>query len=312
MNEIINAQLENHILKLTLNRPKAGNALSLDMLTQLSDKFEKIAMDSACKVVQIRANGHIFCAGHDLKEMTAARGKEDGGKAFSETMMACAKLMQQIVHCPKAPVIAVVQGTATAAEQRLLRAVILRLHRKRPPATPGVHIGLFALPLWSLLAEYQQKTGDANAAYWRGHPCRDSREMGPNQCRYAENLYQTADEWSEIIAQKPASTVRMGKSAFYHQAEMELAQAYAYTAQIMVENMMEKDAEEGISAFMQKRPAQWHGVKIRKPFNLSGATLCQTIQNCLMTRFSVLSPTAEAVQANYPLTPLFQHGENII
>lgn len=260
MNEIINAQLENHILKLTLNRPKAGNALSLDMLTQLSDRFGKIAMDSTCKVVQIRANGHIFCAGHDLKEMTAARAKEDGGKAFfSETMTACAKLMQQIVHCPK-PVIAVVQGTATAAGCQLVASSDLAVASQEATfATPGVHIGLFcSTPMVALSRNISRKQAMQMLLTGEAIPAETAEKWGLiNAVTTAENLYQTADEWSEIIAQKPASTVRMGKSAFYHQAEMELAQAYAYTAQIMVENMMERDAAEGISAFMQKRPAQW-------------------------------------------------------
>lgn len=261
MSDILQLQQTGHITKLTLNRPQAGNSLSLEMLARLTEAFEKIADDSEIKAVQLLANGTIFCAGHDLKEMTAARAQADKGKAFfTETMTACSRLMQHIVHCPK-PVIAVVQGIATAAGCQLVASCDLAIAAEEARfATPGVHIGLFcSTPMVALSRNLSRKHAMQMLLTGEMITAEQAEKWGlVNTTAKAEKLHALADAWAEKIASKPASTVRIGKSAFYQQAEMDMAEAYQFATQVMIDNMMEKDAEEGISAFLEKRTASWH------------------------------------------------------
>ena len=192
--------------------------------------------------------------------MTAARAQADGGKAFfSQTMTSCSEVMQKIVSCKK-PVIAVVQGMATAAGCQLVASCDLALGASEAKfATPGVHIGLFcSTPMVALSRNISRKhamqmllTGEAVSAD-------EAEKWGLINAHVPKDmLEEEAQRWAENIASKPASTVRIGKSAFYQQAEMSLADAYHYAAQVMTDNMMEADAEEGISAFVEKRTARW-------------------------------------------------------
>jgi enoyl-CoA hydratase/carnithine racemase len=261
MDDIVLCTHHGAIAEVTLNRPDAGNSLSMAMLERLSGMLAELESGSHTKVIVISARGRIFCAGHDLKELTAARSQPDRGQAFfSKTMDACAQLMQQIVN-HKLPVIASVQGIATAAGCQLVASCDLAVAgRAAQFATPGVHIGLFcSTPMVALSRNIAPKhamemllTGDMVSA-------EQAQIWG--LVNHAVDDAALADETLSLaqkIASKPASTVAIGKTAFYRQAELSLQDAYSYAAEVMVHNMMSKDAEEGISAFIEKREARWN------------------------------------------------------
>ena len=248
------------IATLTLNRPEARNSLSLAMLEALDDAIKKLSEDSHIKVVILRANGPVFCAGHDLKELTAARGQSDRGRAFfDKTMNKCSKVMQAIIACPK-PVIASVQGTATAAGCQLVATCDLAIAAEEASfATPGVHIGLFcSTPMVALSRNVPRKKAMQMLLTGEMVSAKQAVEWGLlNQAVLMSELKPATIKMAELIASKPASTVKIGKEAFYKQAEMQLADAYDYAASVMTENMLERDAEEGIGAFIEKRRPKW-------------------------------------------------------
>jgi enoyl-CoA hydratase/carnithine racemase len=247
---------------LTMNRPDTRNALSLDMIDRLHARFTRLSSDSTVAAIVLAANGPVFCAGHDLKELTAHRADADKGLAFyTEAMTRCAAMMQAIIACPK-PVIAAVQGTATAAGCQLVATCDLAVAASEAKfATPGVNIGLFcSTPMVALSRNVGRKqamemllTGDMLSA-------KDAAEYGLiNRVVAADRLLPEALSLAAKIAAKSPLTVAMGKAAFYAQAEMPLKEAYAYAAKVMVDNMMARDAEEGISAFLDKRKPEWKG-----------------------------------------------------
>lgn len=251
----------NGVLRLTLNDEGKRNALSQAMLGELQSILDQAAVNAAVRVIVIAAIGPAFCAGHDLKEMTAARSNADRGRAFFTRLMAsCASVMQSIVNHPK-PVIAEVQGVATAAGCQLVASCDLAYAAPTAKfATPGVHIGLFcSTPMVALSRNVANKhamemllTGDVVDAT-------AAADMGLiNQVVEADQLSNHSTAVAHKIAAKSSMTLATGKRAFYHQRDMPLADAYAYSAEVMVENMLKRDAEEGISAFIEKRPAQWH------------------------------------------------------
>lgn len=248
------------ITRLMLDDNDRRNALSMDMLAQLQNALDQAAADSAVRVIVIAAIGPAFCAGHDLKEMTRARESTDGGKTFfAETMVTCSRLMQTIVNHPK-PVIAELTGVATAAGCQLVASCDLAY--AAPTArfgTPGVNIGLFcSTPMAALSRNVSNKSAmemllcgdliDAKAAETIGLINRVVPE---------ETLTEYTMGVAAKIASKSSMTLATGKQAFYRQQEMPLAQAYEFTSHIMVENMLKRDAEEGINAFIEKRAPQW-------------------------------------------------------
>jgi enoyl-CoA hydratase/carnithine racemase len=248
------------IAVLTLNRPDQRNSLSGVLLAALGDAFVSIAADPAVRAVVLCANGTAFSAGHDLKELAARRSDADGGRDyFEEVMNACSTVMQAIVALPQ-PVIAAVQGIATAAGCQLVTSCDLAVASETARfATPGVNIGLFcSTPMVALSRNVAPKhalemllSGEeisAAAAFRIGLV---NRVVKPGSER-AEAI-----ALARQIAAKSALTVRTGKQAFYRQREMDLADAYRYASQVMVENLMTHDAEEGICAFIEKRKAQW-------------------------------------------------------
>jgi len=250
------------IVLLTLNRPKARNALSEAMLDALDDALRDVAADSSAQAVVIDHAPPVFSAGHDLRELTARRGDPDGGRGFYETIMRkCAGVMQQIVRLPQ-PVIAAVSGTATAAGCQLVASCDLAVAAEEAQfCTPGVNIGLFcSSPMVALSRNVPRKramemllTGDMIGA-------REAADYGlVNRVVEASGVQAAALEMAEKIAAKSPAVVAIGKEAFYRQAEMPLSQAYDYAAGVMVANMMEPDAEEGIAAFLEKRAPQWKG-----------------------------------------------------
>ncbi len=245
---------------LTLNRSEARNSLSDELLAALSHALAAIAADRSVRVVVLAANGPAFCAGHDLKELTAHRSAADRGREhFRHVMDTCSAMMQAIVRLPK-PVIAAVGGTATAAGCQLVASCDLAVASTAASfATPGVDIGLFcSTPMVALSRNVAPKhamemllTGEAVSA-------EEARRIGlVNRVVPAGREREEAMALAREIASKSALTVKIGKEAFYRQLEMNLADAYAYAARTMVENMLARDAEEGIGAFIEKRSPQW-------------------------------------------------------
>ncbi|MFO7804252.1 MAG: enoyl-CoA hydratase [Paracoccaceae bacterium] len=248
------------ILRLTLNDPKRRNALSEAMLTALGAAFADAGKDDAVRVVILAANGPAFCAGHDLKEMTAGRTGADGGRAyFARVMAQCSGVMQGIVACPK-PVIAEVSGIATAAGCQLVASCDLAIAADTAKfSTPGVHIGLFcSTPMVALSRNVANKHAMEMLLTGDMIPAARAAEMGlVNRAVAASDLQDTTLELARKIASKSSLTLATGKRAFYAQSEMPLAEAYDYASQVMVDNMLARDAEEGIDAFLAKRSPKW-------------------------------------------------------
>jgi enoyl-CoA hydratase/carnithine racemase len=248
------------ILRLTLNDPKRRNALSEAMLTTLGAAFADAGKDDAVRVVILAANGPAFCAGHDLKEMTAGRTGADGGRAyFARVMAQCSGVMQGIVACPK-PVIAEVSGIATAAGCQLVASCDLAIAADTAKfSTPGVHIGLFcSTPMVALSRNVANKHAMEMLLTGDMIPAPRAAKMGlVNRAVAPEDLQDATLELARKIASKSSLTLATGKRAFYAQSEMPLAEAYDYTSQVMVDNMLARDAEEGIDAFLAKRAPQW-------------------------------------------------------
>jgi enoyl-CoA hydratase/carnithine racemase len=248
------------VLLLTMNRPSARNALSEAMIAALLAAIDAATLDASVRAIVLAANGSVFCAGHDLKELTAHRSDADQGAAYFRSIMTlCAEMMQAVVACPK-PVIAAVQGVASAAGCQLVATCDLAVASETATfTTPGVNIGLFcSTPMVALSRALARKHAmemlllgemlDAHRAVEIGLvnrvvPGRDSR---------AEAL-----RMAEIIASKSPLTVRTGKHAFYHQIDQSLPEAYAYATDVMVQNLLAPDATEGIGAFIDKRKPEW-------------------------------------------------------
>jgi len=248
------------IATLTLNRPEARNALSEALISSLSMEFDAIAKDRSVRAVILAANGIAFCAGHDLKEMTSHRSEPDRGRAyFAALFEKCAGIMLQIVRLPQ-PVIASVQGVAAAAGCQLVASCDLVVASEAARfATPGVQIGLFCsspmVPLSRKLASNHAMemllTGEMVLAK-RAH------EMGlVNRLAAPGREYEEALALARVIASKSSYVQKIGKEAYYNQRDMSLADAFKYGAKVMAENMMARDAEEGIGAFIEKRDPKW-------------------------------------------------------
>jgi enoyl-CoA hydratase/carnithine racemase len=248
------------ITLLTLNRPQARNSLSEGLIAELHAALTEIGNDAGVRAVVIAANGPAFSAGHDMKELTARRDDADHGRAyFAQVMNACSAMMQAIVHLPK-PVVAAVQGIATAAGCQLVASCDLAVASEAAIfATPGVDIGLFcSTPMVALSRNIPRK--QAMEMLLTGEPISPAtaRDIGlVNRVVAAGSERDAAIALAEKVALKSAYTVKLGKAAFYRQAEMSLADAYRYAAEVMTENMMARDAEEGIGAFIEKREPKW-------------------------------------------------------
>ncbi len=248
------------IAVLTLDSPATRNALSEAMIAGLQAELDSIRDDKSIRAVVIAATGTAYSSGHHLKELTARRIDPDKGRAyFAQMMTACSTMMQTIVHLPK-PVVAAVQGVATAAGCQMVATCDLAVASEKATfATPGIDIGLFcSTPMVALSRNIPRK--HAMHMLLTGEPisAQRARELGLVNNVVAAGLERaTAIELAKAIALKSAYTLKIGKEAFYRQAEMNLADAYTYTAQVMAENMMARDAEEGIGAFIDKRDPKW-------------------------------------------------------
>lgn len=246
----------NGVAFITLNRPQARNALSQAMITALQREFDAIAADPTVSVVVLAGKGPAFCSGHDLKEIRAAAY----GEAYAETLFdACATLMQTIVSLPQ-PVVARVHGIATAAGAQLVASCDLAIAADSTRfATPGVNIGLFcSTPMVALSRNVSHKhamhmllTGDLIDAA-------SALRIGLINGAVPEAELDTAvAALTAKIASKSRHTLLIGKAAYYRQAALPLAEAYAYAKSVMVANLQTRDAQEGINAFIDKRPPVW-------------------------------------------------------
>jgi enoyl-CoA hydratase/carnithine racemase len=245
---------------LTLNRPAARNSLSEAMLEALGAALSELAGERSVRAVILAANGPAFCAGHDLKEINEHRKDADRGRAYFERIMAlCSQAMLKIVNLPQ-PVIAAVHATATAAGCQLVASCDLAIASQAAKfATPGVNIGLFcSTPMVALSRNVSRKHAMEMLLTGELIPAEDAARIGlVNRVVTPGSEHAEALTLAEKIAAKSTLTVKTGKEAFYRQAEMSLADAYRYASEVMVGNMLARDAEEGIGAFVEKRQPKW-------------------------------------------------------
>jgi enoyl-CoA hydratase/carnithine racemase len=245
---------------ITLDRPAQRNALSELTLHALRDTLAALASDQAVRAIVLAAHGPVFCAGHDLKELTARRSDSDQGTAyFREIMALCATVMQAIVLSPK-PVVAAVEGVATAAGCQLVASCDLAVASETAQfCTPGVNIGLFcSTPMVALSRNVPRKRAMEMLLLGDMMSANDAATYGlVNRIVPAGHALAGAIAFADAIAAKSPVTVRIGKAAFQHQLDLPLGEAYAYAAEVMVQNMLARDAKEGIGAVIEKRAPTW-------------------------------------------------------
>ena len=260
MSDLIIEDLKDSILKITLNNPSQQNTLSLDFINDLKKIIDKADKNDEVKVIILSSSGKVFSAGHNLKEIKSHREDKDQGLQFFTTLInSCSDLMIKIINNSK-PIIAEVSGIATAAGCQLVASCDLAYASENSKfATPGVNIGLFcSTPMVALSRVVKSKhsmemllTGDfidANKA----------KNIGLiNNYFSKDSLVDEIRQMANKIANKSSQTVKIGKKAFYNQAQMKTDDAYKYASEIMIENMMNQDSDEGISAFLEKREPNW-------------------------------------------------------
>ena len=259
-NILIKDNVKDGILRLTLDDQENKNALSKTMMEQLKGSLNSASLDDSVKVIVIAATGDVFSSGHNLKEITNARENEDAGKAYFNSLFnLCSSLMQLIVNCKK-PIIAEVNGVATAAGCQLVASCDLAISSDNSTfATPGVNIGLFcSTPMVALSRNVKKK--DAMKMLLTGDmiDAKEAKRLSLiNDYVPKEQLTESVNDLAKKIASKSLMTVKIGKEAFYKQSELSLSDAYEYTSKIMTENTLKEDAKEGISSFLEKRKPTW-------------------------------------------------------
>jgi enoyl-CoA hydratase/carnithine racemase len=253
---ILLEETDRGVLRLTLNRPDARNALSAALMSALLEALARATKDPQARVVVIAGAGPAFCAGHDLREMRTDQRRETYERLFAQ----CSELMLAIVRLPK-PVIAEVHGVATAAGCQLVATCDLAVAAEDARfATPGVNIGLFcSTPMVALTRAVGRKAAMEMLLTGKLIDAETARAIGlVNRVVPQEGLRDAVDGLARDIAGKSSLTVAIGKEAFYRQAELDLAAAYRYAAEVMTTNMLARDAGEGIDAFLAKRAPIWH------------------------------------------------------
>ena len=259
---IVTDRPEDGVVVLTLNRPQARNTLSEEMLAALQAAIDQASADPATRAVVLAATGPAFCAGHDLKEMTARRSDTDGGRAYYTALLAtCAHMMQSITASPK-PFIAAVHAPAVAAGYQLVAACDLAVAAQDAVfGTTGINNGLFcSTPMVPLSRKVPRKQAVEMLMLGGLMPAREALAAGlVNRVVQADQLLATAIEMARVIASKSPAAIAIGKRAFYRQAELPLAEAYQVGTLALIENMMHADAVEGIGAFLEKRKPVWKG-----------------------------------------------------
>ena len=245
---------------LNMNAPERLNALSDEMLAALQTECDALMTDRSIRVVVLSGSGKAFCAGHDLKQMTAARQAPDGGKAaFKDLFDRCAQFMQSLQKLPQ-PVIAQVHGIATAAGCQLVSTCDMAVAAEGTRfGVNGVNIGLFcSTPMVALSRNIPRKQAFEMLTTGAFIDAHRAAELGLiNRVVPADQLASETAALAEQVAAKLGVAVKIGKEAFYRQIEMPLSDAYAYTGDVMVENMLHRDTEEGIAAFLEKRDPDW-------------------------------------------------------
>ncbi len=258
----IRVETQGAVLVVTLDSPAARNALSEEMIAALHRAIDTASTDPAIAAVVLQANGPAFSAGHDLKQMTARRSDADRGRAYFAFLMdKCAALMTAVERCPK-PVIAAVEGVATAAGCQLVATCDLAIAGEQAKfATPGVNIGLFcSTPMVALSRNVPRKKAMEMLLLGEMLDAQGAADFGlVNKVVPQDRVRAEAKAWADVIASKSPLTVAVGKEAFYRQIGMTTPDAYAHAAEVMVKNMMARDAEEGIGAFIEKRKPEWRG-----------------------------------------------------
>jgi enoyl-CoA hydratase/carnithine racemase len=245
------------VATLTLNRPQARNALSMALMADLLSALEAIGGDASVKVVVLAGSGPAFCAGHDLKELRGNPRRD----AYEAVFARCSALMLAITRLPK-PVIARVHGVATAAGCQLVATCDLAIAAEEARfATPGVNIGLFcSTPMVALSRAVPRKQAMEMLLTGELIPASRAAEIGlVNRAVPAAELDRAVMDLARAIADKSPLTLAIGKEAFYRQIDLDLAAAYAYTSEVMTTNMLARDAEEGVDAFLAKRKPVWQG-----------------------------------------------------
>ena len=250
----------NGIAHLNLNAPEKLNALSDEMLAALQGEFESLMIDSSVRAIILSGSGKAFCAGHDLKQMTAGRQAEDGGKAyFKDLFDRCATMMTTIKKLPQ-PVIAQVHGIATAAGCQLVASCDMAVAAEGTRfGVNGVNIGLFcSTPMVALSRNIPRKQAFEMLSTGQFIDADRALDLGLiNRVVPQDDLATSTQALAQMVADKLSAAVKIGKEAFYEQIEMSVEQAYEYTGDVMVQNMMYRDTEEGIAAFLEKRDPDW-------------------------------------------------------
>ncbi len=257
---ILHRQDAASVATLTMDAPERMNALSDAMLAALQFNLDEIASDDSVRAVILRGTGKAFCAGHDLKEMQAGRQTADGGAAYFEDLFnRCAAVMQRIQSIPQ-PVIAQVHGIATAAGCQLVATCDMAVAADGTRfGVNGVNIGLFcSTPMVALTRNISSKAVFEMLTTGRFIDVQEAKELGLiNRSVPHDQLDQETQTLAETVASKLPVAVRIGKEAFYKQAQMDTGQAYSYTGQVMVQNILDRQTDEGISAFLEKRKPDW-------------------------------------------------------
>jgi enoyl-CoA hydratase/carnithine racemase len=251
----VRVERDGAVATLVLDRPQARNALSVELMTELERELQAVAADRAIKVVILGAVGPAFSSGHDLKQMRAGRDRA----VYDELFRQCSRMMLSIVRLPQ-PVIARVQGVATAAGCQLVASCDLAVAAESARfATPGVNIGLFcSTPMVALSRNVARKHAMELLLTGEMVDAAEARRIGlVNRVVPDAQLDQATRVLADTLAAKSGHVLRIGKEAFYRQLELGLEEAYAYTSRVMTENMMARDAEEGIGAFLEKRKPEW-------------------------------------------------------
>ncbi|WP_170760582.1 enoyl-CoA hydratase [Ruegeria lacuscaerulensis] len=249
------------VATLIMNTPERLNALSDEMLASLQTELEALRDDNSIRAVILSGEGKAFCAGHDLKQMTAGRQSDDGGKAYFQDLFArCARMMLSIQSLPQ-PVIAQVHGIATAAGCQLVATCDLAVAAEGTRfGVNGVNIGLFcSTPMVALSRNIPRKLAFEMLTTGEFISAEKAAEIGLINRAVPEMLLEHETmALAEQLAGKLGSAVKTGKEAFYRQLELPVEQAYEYTGEVMAQNMLHRDTEEGISAFIEKRSPNWH------------------------------------------------------